>query len=279
MISIVIPVYNRKELTRDCLISLRNQTVKVDQVIVVDDGSTDGTKEMLKNEFAEVFVICGSGNLFWTAAVNMGIRHALTSKGDYIMTMNNDTMASGNFIENMLGWAVKKPDAILSSFELDIFTKNPYYGGEVVNWFWDSSRFLLDVLHEEDHHGLHEISVASGRGLLIPRKVFETVGLFAEKELPHYMADYDFACLARRSGFELYCNYDAKLFTYSDESGDKKIIRKKSLKNYFNHLFSIKGGGNLKNFTIYTFRNSPKVLIPLHLVKGYSQRILGYLLK
>jgi len=93
------------------------------------------------------------------------------------------------------------------------------------------------------------------------------------------MADYDFTCQAIRKGFQVFCNYDARLYTHSNESGDKEIIRHKSLRNYYNHLFSIKGGGNLKNFTYYTLRNSPRALIPIHLIKGYSQRILGYLLK
>jgi GT2 family glycosyltransferase len=115
-----------------------------------------------------------------------------------------------------------------------------------------------------------------GRGLLIPRLVFEKAGLYAEKELPHYMADYDFTHLVIRHGFKVYCNYDAKLYTFPEEGGDHKLKKKKSLKNYYNHLFSIKGGANLKNFTIYTFRNCPKKDIPVSLVMGYLRRLGGY---
>lgn len=77
MISIVIPVFNRKEYTRECLLSLKDQTDQRFKVIIVDDGSTDGTEDMLREEFPEVEVLKGSGSLFWTAGVNMGIRHAL----------------------------------------------------------------------------------------------------------------------------------------------------------------------------------------------------------
>jgi GT2 family glycosyltransferase len=68
MIYIVIPVFNRKHYTKDCLLSLSAQTYSVFKTIVVDDGSTDGTADMLKEEFPEVIVLKGTGNLFWTAA-------------------------------------------------------------------------------------------------------------------------------------------------------------------------------------------------------------------
>jgi hypothetical protein len=93
------------------------------------------------------------------------------------------------------------------------------------------------------------------------------------------MADYDFTHRALRHGFKIYCNYDAKLFTYPEEGGDHKIRKKKTLKNYYNHLFSIRGGANLKNFTVYTFRNCPKKDIPLSLLTGYARRVVGFWIK
>lgn len=276
MIYIVIPVFNRKHFTKDCLISLRNQTYKHHKTIIVDDGSTDGTKEMLESEFPEVIVLSGDGNLWWTKSINMGIRHALSLGADYIMTLNNDTIATPDFLEKMMYWADRTPNALLGAFDIDSISKKPYYGGEIINWPLAKSRYLLDELKEEDLHGIREVSLFPGRGLLIPRQVFDKAGLYAEKELPHYMADYDFTHLVIRHGFKVYCNYDAKLYTYPEEGGDHKIKKKKSLKNYYNHLFSIKGGANLKNFTIYTFRNCPKKNIPTSLIIGYLRRLGGY---
>ena len=63
MIYIVIPVFNRKQFTKDCLDSLRKQTDKRFKVVVVDDGSTDGTSDMLKEEYPEVHILYGDGNL------------------------------------------------------------------------------------------------------------------------------------------------------------------------------------------------------------------------
>lgn len=279
-IYVVIPVYNRKHFTKDCLISLRGQTYQNHKVIIVDDGSTDGTKEMLAQEFPEVIVLFGDGNLFWTKAINMGIRKALDFGASYILTLNNDTVATPDFLEKMMYWSERAPDSLLGAFDLNFRTKKPYYAGEIVNWPLAKSRMLLDELKDSDLYGIKEVSLFPARGLLIPRKVFETVGLYAEKELPHYMADYDFTLLAARNGFKVYCNYDAKLYTYPDEGGDAKIKqKKKSLKSYYDHLFSIKGGANLRNFTIYTFRNCPWQYIPMSLIMGYLRRLGGYWIK
>lgn len=272
---IVIPVYNRKEFTEDCLLSLKGQ-IPMDRIIIVDDGSTDGTKEMLAAKFPEVIVLSGDGNLFWTAATNMGIRRALELGAEYVMTLNNDTIATEDFVAKMMDGAKQRPFSLIGALDLDVKTKKPNYGGEIINWTLAKSTYLLDHLSESEQHGLHEVSLYPARGLLIPRKVFETVGLFEEKLLPHYIADYDFTHLARRNGFPVYCSYDARLYTYTEESGDKKIIKRKTLKNYYDHLFSIKGGGNLRNYTIYTLRNCPPLLIPVSLLVGYARRFVGF---
>lgn len=278
MICIVIPVHNRQEFTRNCLRSLQNQTLLDHKVIVVDDGSTDETAEMITSQFPDVIRIEGDGNLYWTAATNLGIRYALSQHADYVMTLNNDTIAPPDFIEKMRFWSTEMPDAILGALDIDHLTRQPYYGGEVIHPIWQTTTFLLDRLQESERTGLHEVSLFPGRGLLIPKKVFETIGLFDEKTFPHYMADYDFTARAREHGFDIYCNYEARLFTFPDEGGDHKIRRAKSLQNYYQHLFGIKGGGNLINFTRYTLRHSALPLIPFHLFKGYAQRLFGYFL-
>jgi GT2 family glycosyltransferase len=277
MICIVIPVHNRWKFTEACLLSLKHQTQPADAIIIVDDGSTDGTAELVNEKFPNVSVLKGDGNLFWTAAINQGIKLALAMGADYVMTLNNDTVALPDFIERMIEKA--QPQILIGALDVDINTKKTYYGGELFNWRTGKSKYLLDVLPIDQQKGLHEVSLFPGRGLLIPRNVFHSIGLFEEKKLPHYLADYDFTQLARRKGFKVFCNFDAKLYTYPEEGGDRKIRNKKSLITYFDHLFSIKGGGNLRNFTVYTFRNCPPKDIGMALISGYVRRIAGFWIK
>ncbi|GAB4447259.1 MAG: hypothetical protein Fur0028_02110 [Bacteroidales bacterium] len=279
MIYIIIPVHNRKEFTKNCLLSLRKQTYKDFRTVIIDDGSTDGTAEMLANEFPEVHVIRGDGNLWWTAATNLGVKYALENNADYVLTLNNDTIATEDFLEKMIYWAERRPNSLLGAFAIDAETKKPVYGGEIINWKWGNSKSLLNILPKEQWYGLHEVTHFPGRGLLIPADVFRKIGLYDEKHFPHYAADYDFTHRAIRAGYKVYCNYDAKLYIYPDVSGDAENRKKKSLKNYYNHLFGMKGGGNLKVFTKYAFNNCPARCLLQYLFFGYIRRIFGYILK
>lgn len=279
MVYIVIPVHNRKDFTRQCLASLMRQTRKGFKVIIVDDGSTDGTGEMVESEFEGTIVLPGDGNLFWTAATNLGAKYALTLNAEYVLTLNNDTIVAPDFMEKMLFWAERKRNALIGALELDAKTGNPIYGGEINDLSWGKYLHLLKFLKEEERAGLHEVTFFPGRGLLIPAEVFKQAGFFEEKKFPHYMADCDFTLMARRKGFEIYCNYDAKLFSFPEECGDYEIRKHKSLRNYYNHLFGIKGGGNLRNFTLFTLRNISPPFVPYQLIRGYAQRVFGYFLK
>ena len=136
MIFIVIPVYNRINFTKKCLNSIKQQTYQNYRVVVIDDGSTDGTAALLAEEFPEVHVIQGDGNLWWTAATNLGVQYALEKQADYILTLNNDTIAPEDFLEKMMDWAVKTPNSLLGAFAWDVDTQQPVYGGEIINWKW-----------------------------------------------------------------------------------------------------------------------------------------------
>lgn len=278
MLYVVIPVFNRWAFTQACLHSLRQQTEQSFRVIVVDDGSTDGTAQALAREFPEVEVLHGNGQLFWTAGVNMGIRQALAHGATHVLTMNNDVVVTPTFLENMLLWARRQPRAVLGALELDATTRQPIYGGERFSWLTHRSAFLLQQLPAEEHKGLHPVTYLPGRGLLIPAEVLRTIGLFDERRLPHYLADYDYTSVARRHGFPVYINYDAHLLTYPDESGQELTRRQRSLRGYYEHLFGIRGGGNLRNFTHFALKNCPPALVPTFLLNGYARRLVGYFL-
>ncbi|MFD2784663.1 glycosyltransferase family 2 protein [Hymenobacter rubripertinctus] len=278
MLYLVIPVFNRKEFTRACLESLRVQTNPAFRVVVVDDGSTDGTGAMLRTEFPEVLIEEGDGNLFWTAGVNQGIRRALAEGASRVLTLNNDVLTAPDFVAQMLATAEEHPTAVLGALELDAATGEPVYGGETLDWRTNTRRDLLATLPADQRRGLHPVTYLPGRGLLIPRQVLETIGLFDEKRLPHYLADYDYTSVARRHGFPVYCNYDARLSTYPEESGQEITRRQRSLRGYYQHLFGIRGGGNLRNFTHFSLKNCPRPYLPYFLLNGYARRLVGYFL-
>lgn len=273
------PVFNRKNFTKNFLEALKKQTVTDFTVVIVDDGSTDGTAQMIEDEFPGTILLKEEGDLWWAEATNVGIRYALENNASYILTLNDDTLPEEDFMEKMVFWAQKKPRALLGALQVDEKTKKIVYGGELRSWMFGKYTLLANTLGESERHGLHEVSQFPGRGLLIPIEVFKTIGLYDSKNFPQTVADLDFTHRAVHNGYEIYCNYDAKINIYPDESATSKIFTNKSLPNYFKHLFSIKGGGNLIFFSKCAWKNCPKQYLPSFLFVGIMKRLIGYFVK
>lgn len=279
MIFIVTPVFNRREFTRNYLLALQKQTDQNFKIIIVDDGSSDGTSEMIEEEFPEVILLKEKGDLWWAEATNVGVRYALKHGADYVMTLNDDTLPEPDYIEKMNYWSQKEPDALLGALPVNVNTDRVIYGGERRSWATGKSIYLRNILNEDQYHGLHEVTQFPGRGLLIPKNVFERIGLYDSKNFPQTVADLDFTHRAVRDGFKIYCNYDARIKIYPDETAMHTIRKNKSLKNYVRHLTSIRGGGNLKFFVTCALKNCPKRHLPLFLAKGVISRLISYWVK
>jgi len=279
MIYIITPVFNRKTFTKNYLNALDKQTNKNFKVLIVDDGSTDGTSEMIEKEFPDVILLKEKGDLWWAEATNIGVKYAIFQGADYIMTLNDDTVPSENYIEKMYYWIEKEPIALLGALAIDEKTNNIIEGGEKRNWLTETPFYIKDTLKPEEQIGIHEVDFFPGRGLVIPSKVFNTIGYYDSKNFPQTVADLDFTYRAKNAGFKIYCNYDAKIKIYPEESGGVKLRKKKNLRNYYNHLFGMRGGGNLKWFTLCTLKNCPKKTLIPFLIIGLMRRIFGYILK
>ena len=277
MIYIITPVFNRKEFTRNYLLALDKQTDDNFETIIVDDGSTDGTFEMIKEEFPDVILLREDGDLWWAEATNVGVRYALEHDASYIMTLNDDTIPQEDYMESMIKHSQLEPKACLGALAIDNASGKVVYGGGTHSWKNGKTVQLLDTLDENDYKGLHEVNFFPGRGLLIPREVFDNIGLYDSKNFPQTVADYDFTYRIINAGYKIYCNYDAKIKIFPDESAVNKIRNNKSLKNYYNHLFSLRGGGNLIFFTKVTLKNCPKKYLAQYLFIGISRRLFGYL--
>ena len=96
-ISVVIVTWNQKDLLKNCLNSLKKQTYKNFQIIVVDNSSEDKTLEFLRKDHPEIKVISLKKNFGFSVAVNKGIKTSNNSK--YIVLLNNDIVADKNFIK------------------------------------------------------------------------------------------------------------------------------------------------------------------------------------
>jgi len=107
-VTVVVVNWNGKACLIQCLDALREQSVQGMAVIVVDNGSVDGSVEAVKNQFPEVALIALTENLGFSAANNIAIRNVQT---DYVALLNNDAIAHPLWLENLIDAMCRYPEA------------------------------------------------------------------------------------------------------------------------------------------------------------------------
>jgi GT2 family glycosyltransferase len=114
-VSVVVVNWERRELLRACLRSLEEQTVRDMEVVVVDNGSHDGSAEMVEREFPRARLIRNKENRGFCAANNQGIAAA---RGRYIALLNNDAEADPKWLEALLGAFGTGPDVGMAASKI-----------------------------------------------------------------------------------------------------------------------------------------------------------------
>jgi GT2 family glycosyltransferase len=276
---IVIPVHNRLDTTRECLESLTCQTYQRFKVVLIDDGSTDGTSQFVKENYPDVTVLSGDGNLWWTGATNLGVQYALSNcrDGDYILTLNNDTCVPADYLETMISLSRRAPQALIGSIARD-YVQTDVVVDEGVRIHWFSAKFSkIKVSPPERIDCFYEVSALPGRGTLIPISVFHKVGLYDEKNFPHYAADYDFSLRAHEMGYRLLLSPSCYLYSKTQMTGLSNVHNKISLVDWIKSFYSVKSPNNLKIRLRFGLRHAPATCRPSFIVCDFVRVIIGTL--
>lgn len=240
-VSIIIPVHNRRETTLKCLKSLsriNNDQLEVG-IIVVDDGSTDGTDEAIRNSFPHVEILKGDGNLWFTGGTNRGIEHALEQNPDYILTINDDEVFDENFLHYMFDCAEKNPRSVVGSLLLlwdtphKLFQTSPKWNtwtGGFRHW---QNQTVWTVPHKP-----WEVEIVVGNCVLYPVEAINEVGLMNEKRYQHY-GDAEYTPRMRRNGWRLLIEPRARVFCQPNNIPPR--LSKMPFKKLFRTLFIDRG--------------------------------------
>jgi len=221
MIFILIPIFNRKELTLACLASFAKQSYKNYELVIVDDGSTDGSGDAIKKMYPEATIIRGDGNWWWTKSMNEGLRFILprSKPGDFVLTINDDVEIDPNYLQTLVDISISNERAIVGSIVKN-FYDNTWIQDAGVNVDWKKFVFLKQQ-NTGGNKINKDIDTLACRGLLVPVEVFHKIGVF-NTILPHYSADYVFSMRAKRLGFKLLMSYEAVVYN-KDRPGNKEF--------------------------------------------------------
>ena len=212
-VSIVIPNYNGKHFLEDCLKSVFAQNIENQEVIVVDNGSTDGSLEYLKT-FPGVRVIVLDKNYGFCRAVNEGIWAA---ESEYVILLNNDTEVDKNFAGELLE-AIKADEKIFSCSSKMVQFHNRQLMDDAGDYYcalgWAFGRGKGDSV--EKYQESKDVFAACAGAAIYRKKMLESLGYFDEKHFA-YLEDIDIGYRARIHGYRNV--YAPKAIVYHVGSG------------------------------------------------------------
>jgi GT2 family glycosyltransferase len=212
-VSIVIINWNTKDLLCNCIRSVSKSVGNVSfEIIIVDNGSRDGSVEAVKSEFAGVKIISNERNKGYAVAVNQGIQ---VSQGKYILVLNSDIVLYGGAIERTFNYAQQHPRAAvigcrvmmdaetvqmtcfrfpdLTNFVLRatglsrLFPNSRFFGRESMRWWKRDTEMKVDVV--------------SGMFMFVRREAIDKVGLMDE-DFFFYVEDVDWCYRFYRAGWD-----------------------------------------------------------------------------
>ena len=261
-IAVLITVFNRIEKTLNCLHSLFEADTKdlelTIKVFLTDDGSSDGTTEIIKKRFKDknVLILPGTGNLFWNGGMNNSWRAALKEGSfDGFLWLNNDSVVYPNlwkeiFIAEEYSNNTFGRGGIYVGSTWDKFNKRLSYGG-----FLFTNKWTLNDKFLEPNGQFQVCHAAHGNITYVSKDVADSEGIFCDKYI-HGGGDHDYTYLAHKHGFPLFV-----LRTYVGECVNDHVISEFSMENMSlrDRLIYVKSplGYNLNNTLLFQKRCFP----------------------
>jgi len=236
-VAVVTAVHNRCELTLQCLKSLShiNSSGLDVSVIVVDDGSTDGTSEVVRREFPDVKIIAGTGDLWFTEGTNTGVRTALRENPAYILMMNDDQVFDSEFLRSMIQTAESNPRSVVGSLLLlwdqphKVFQIAPVWNAWLGGWQHWFKQTVWTVPERP-----FEVDLIVGNCVLVPVAAIKECGLMNSERYPNF-GDAEYTPRLKRAGWKLLIDPRARVFCQPNTV--PASARKKSFRQMFNDLF------------------------------------------
>lgn len=247
-IYILLPVHNRKAITRRFVDCLKSQTNQDFHLVLIDDGSTDQTEEMVREDISNVTVLRGTGDWWWGGSLQKGLdwlRANVSDQNAIVLMINDDVTFSPEYLE--------KARSILRSAHGALVLSRLSEEGEVkesgVEADWRKLTFKIAASPDK-------INCLSTRGLFVKWGDLSVIGDFHPRILPHYLSDYEFTMRAKRKGLSLQTSPELLIVADDAETGYHKFNGLSFFK-FMRHYFSKKSALNPFYWTSFVVLTAP----------------------
>lgn len=239
-IAVLLTCHSRKDQTIACLNTLYSSILPENysfEVFLVDDGSTDGTSNAVRNQYPEVNIIQGDGNLFWAGGMRLAYEKAFKAiEHDGYLLLNDDVELQRDFFTKILEtqkycMETHNLGGLYSGSTIDKKKGVVSYGGSLL--YKGINNPVFQIVSPTDKPQVCHLTNANV--LFVEKEVVEKIGFLDEKFI-HGIADFDFSLRAYKAGFPVYitpgfCGYCV------DDHG-KNWSASKSLKQRIKYLKS-----------------------------------------
>lgn len=199
-IAALLTCHNRRPKTLMCLKALFGQEDFGEQyelkVFLVDDGSTDGTFEAVKEQFPQVKIIRGDGNLYWNRGMHLAWSEAAKEDFDFYLWLNDDTTLFSTALQDIMHCAsLTDEKAIICGTTKSAVNGEITYGGR------SKTKGLL-----EPNNQLQQCDYFNGNCVLVPKSVYKIVGNL-DYMFSHSTGDWDYGLRAAKEGIKLFVSF------------------------------------------------------------------------
>ncbi len=253
-ISLIIPIHNRLNITKTGLESLfvaldyylhHGRKILNIEIVVVDDGSTDGSSDFISKNYPSIHLLKGNGNLWWSGAINEGAKYAILKlQASYVLLWNNDIVPKKNYFIELERVIIENPNAIIGSYIYDYTSKKIWSQG---GWF-NILNGKRTMQFSKINHTKNVYQWLTGMGTLIPVELINKYGYWDDINFPQYHGDFDFTIRMSKEGVKIVNN--DKLIIYNKTEYSSKMGF--NIKSYLNSLNEIGSRYNIrKDIMIY----------------------------
>jgi GT2 family glycosyltransferase len=237
IVTVILVNWNGREITLECLASLRDVTYAPLRVVVVDNASTDGSVKAIQEAYPDILVLPQERNLRYAGGNNVGMRRALADGTAMVMLLNNDTTVDPKCVSALV--ARIQADERCGMVAPRIYYDHPpdllwFAGGVISMWTGTMRHTGIRERDAERYATPREIDYASGCCILTTREAIEKVGMLDES-FYMYSEDADWSMRIRQAGYRIVYEPQAKVW----------------------HKLSVSAGGHLSGFKLWNkFRSN-----------------------